>query len=94
MNIIPTFPSIHSQPRYWGADVDTWRPERWIETSHEASAEGSVFEFDSDLGYKNVEAIQISVIEKRKGYETRAFCHLSRENSMGLRNGLGYYMEQ
>ncbi|TVY36091.1 Cytochrome P450 [Lachnellula subtilissima] len=44
MNIISTIPSVHPHPRYWGADIDTWRPERWIETSHEASAVAFVFD--------------------------------------------------
>ncbi|KAL9115542.1 MAG: hypothetical protein Q9187_007303 [Circinaria calcarea] len=33
MNIICTFPSIHSHPRYWGDDADVWRPARWIATT-------------------------------------------------------------
>jgi cytochrome P450 len=44
MNIISTFHSMFSHPSYWGADVDTWRPERWIETNHEGLARGSVFD--------------------------------------------------
>ncbi|CAG8981152.1 hypothetical protein HYALB_00005867 [Hymenoscyphus albidus] len=43
MNIITTFPSMHSHPRYWGDDADIWRPERWIETTDTASAGDSIF---------------------------------------------------
>ena len=41
MNIICTFTSIHSHPRYWGADVDLWRPGRWIKTTPPAPDAGS-----------------------------------------------------
>ena len=45
MNIISTFPSIHSHPRYWGDDADSWRPARWIETTPEGhGASDSVFD--------------------------------------------------
>lgn len=50
MNVISTFASIHSHPRYWGADADVWRPRRWIETSLPTNNDGkggSVFDRES-----------------------------------------------
>lgn len=45
MNIISTFPSIHSHPRYWGDDVDLWRPTRWIKTIPDSNNAGnSIFD--------------------------------------------------
>lgn len=28
--ILPSYCSIHTDPRYWGSDSLTWRPSRWI----------------------------------------------------------------
>ncbi|CAG8953811.1 hypothetical protein HYFRA_00006703 [Hymenoscyphus fraxineus] len=47
MNIITTFPSMHSHPRYWGDDADIWRPERWIESTNKASVGASIFDDES-----------------------------------------------
>lgn len=43
MNIITTFASIHSHPRYWGGDADVWRPSRWIETTPRNDKEETLF---------------------------------------------------
>lgn len=50
MNVICTFPSIHSHPRYWGDDADVWRPTRWIKTTPTPDSKGkgdSIFDRES-----------------------------------------------
>ncbi|KAI0396623.1 cytochrome P450 [Xylariaceae sp. FL0594] len=31
--VIPSYASVHTDPKYWGTDSLTWRPSRWITTT-------------------------------------------------------------
>lgn len=35
--MFPSIVGLHSRPKYWGADADVWRPDRWIEYSSATS---------------------------------------------------------
>lgn len=35
--VIPSYASVHTDPRYWGSDSLKWRPSRWIENGSNAS---------------------------------------------------------
>ncbi|KAK7744035.1 hypothetical protein SLS62_010335 [Diatrype stigma] len=37
--LLPSYCSLHTDPRYWGSDSLTWRPSRWIEPSDTAGQE-------------------------------------------------------
>ncbi|KKY33944.1 putative cytochrome p450 monooxygenase [Diaporthe ampelina] len=38
--ILPSYCSMHTDPRYWGSDSLTWRPSRWIRPGKTASMPG------------------------------------------------------
>lgn len=31
--VIPSYATVHTEPKYWGSDSLTWRPSRWIQTA-------------------------------------------------------------
>lgn len=37
--VIPSYAALHTDPKHWGEDSLTWRPQRWITTDPETGAE-------------------------------------------------------
>ncbi len=37
--VIPSYASVHSDPKYWGSDSLTWRPSRWISATESTTTE-------------------------------------------------------
>ncbi|KAI0185532.1 putative cytochrome P450 [Xylaria flabelliformis] len=35
--VIPSYASVHTDPKYWGSDSLTWRPSRWINNAEHGS---------------------------------------------------------
>ncbi|POS68709.1 hypothetical protein DHEL01_v212897 [Diaporthe helianthi] len=40
--VLPSYASMHTDPRYWGPDSLTWRPSRWIRPGEQGGDAGTV----------------------------------------------------